>query len=378
MIQLFDFVLISGFAIISVIVVMLWLSKKRQLPQKLLIAILSLILIIIVTLYAHIHGLRTFFMIINLIEDGARFLIAPLLYIYIKSIFVKEESLIKNHLPHFIPFLLFFMFFSIPRFIDRIYGEYIVESLNFYAGPSHSAIVKDFYVLIYFFLSVKLLGKFKKKMKSNYSSFELMNSGWLNRLLVGFLIVALFDLLLIAYRNIFQPALPWNIGLLSLCILIFITIYLGFQGLKQTKVYLPEFLIDSESENRSEVNGNMNSIVNHEEFQILKTRLDEVMTKEQPYLLQELTLNMLAEKLETTDKKLSVVLNQYMDISFYDFINQYRIEEVKQMLASKGVEKYSLLGVAYTCGFNSKSSFYRAFKKETGISPTEYKKRIVA
>lgn len=376
MTQLVDFILISGFAIISVIIVMLWFSKKRQLPQKLLIAILSIILMIIVTLYAHVHGLRTLFVISNLFESGARFLLAPLLYLYVKSIFVKEKSLIKSQLRHFVPFLLYLLLFSIPVLISRFYGGFIAEYLNFFTGTTYTALVKDIYLLVYIFLSAKLLMEFKEKMKSNYSSFKQMNSGWLDKLLVGFLLVTLFDLLVITYRNIFRPDLPWDIGLFSLFFLILITIYLGFQGLRQTKIYLPEFLIDPKAQNGAEVNFSPKSVVSQEEFRILKTRLEHAMIKEQPYLLQEITLNMLADKIETTDKKLSAVLNQYMKISFYDFINQHRVEAVKEKLQSEEYEKYSLLGIAYTCGFNSKSSFYRAFKKETGSSPTLYKNQL--
>lgn len=374
MTQLIDFVLISGFAIISVIIAMLWFTKKRQLPQKILIAILSIILIIIVTLYAHVHELRTLFVISNLFEDGARFLLAPLLYIYVKSIFVKEKNLLKGHLLHFIPFLLYWLFASIPRFVSRLYGEQIVDYLSLFNGTSFMAIVKDIYLLIYIFYSAKVLFSFEQKMKSNYSSFKETNSGWLKNLLIGFLLVTLFDLLVLTTLNVFNPNLPWDIGLLSLCFLILVTIYLGYQGLRQSKIYLPEFLMDSEAENIKEPRGSTKLVVSKEEFQILKARLEEVMINEQPYLLQELTLNMLADKIETTDKKLSTVLNQYMKISFYDLINQYRVEAVKDKLQLQEDEKYSLLGIAYTCGFNSKSSFYRAFKKETGISPMTYKK----
>lgn len=112
-----------------------------------------------------------------------------------------------------------------------------------------------------------------------------------------------------------------------------------------------------------------------EEADVLLNTLQQVMEYEKPYLKQEITLNSLAELVGTTDKKLSALLNHILDISFYDFVNKYRVEALKEKLQCKEYEKYTLLGIAYSCGFNSKSSFYRVFKKETGISPATYKNR---
>ena len=110
-----------------------------------------------------------------------------------------------------------------------------------------------------------------------------------------------------------------------------------------------------------------------DEAKALLETLKDVIKNEKPYLQQELTLSGLAELINTSDKKLSALLNHSLSSSFYDYMNHYRIEAVKEKLRLGEYEKYSLVGIAYTCGFNSKSSFYRAFKKETGISPRKYK-----
>ncbi|MEM6803057.1 MAG: helix-turn-helix domain-containing protein, partial [Bacteroidota bacterium] len=81
-------------------------------------------------------------------------------------------------------------------------------------------------------------------------------------------------------------------------------------------------------------------------------------------------------KLDTTDKKLSYLLNQQLATNFYEYINKHRIAHFKQALSDKKNSNYSLLGLAYDAGFKSKSSFYRIFKKETGMSPSAYLKKI--
>jgi AraC-like DNA-binding protein len=87
-------------------------------------------------------------------------------------------------------------------------------------------------------------------------------------------------------------------------------------------------------------------------------------------------LNKLAKHIPTTDKKLSLLLNQYMNTTFYDFVNAYRVQSVKEKLASVDFDNLTLLGIAYESGFKSKTSFNRIFKKETGFSPSEYKKSL--
>lgn len=369
-----DFILIAGFAIISVILFMLAISKKRKRPQNILMLFLVIILLIITTVATSLHELRSLFIFFNLFEDGARFILGPLLFIYIKSIFRNDESLIKNHLPHFLPFLIYLVVITLPIGISRILGKAIFDYLNLLHGTAYMALIKDLYWLLYIFLSGRLFLNFKTKMKFNYSSLKKANFDWINKFLVSCLLVGLFDLLVVSYRIFFIKEIAWDIGIISLCFLILLTIYLGYHGLKQSTIYLPKFLLDNEKVNNKENGQNIKFSLSKEELEELKNNLDDILLKEKPYLQQELTLKRLAELVGTTDKKLSSLLNHHLNISFYDFINQYRVAEVKEKLKLVEYEKYSLLGLAYTCGFNSKSSFYRAFKKETGVSPTAYKK----
>ncbi|TMM58311.1 tetratricopeptide repeat protein [Maribacter algarum] len=133
-------------------------------------------------------------------------------------------------------------------------------------------------------------------------------------------------------------------------------------------IYLKKKHYNSKLKNRSTV-----EYLQKDEAKVLFETLKDVIKNEKPYLNQELTLSGLAELINTSDKKLSALLNHSLSSSFYDYMNHFRVEAVKEKLRLEGYEKYSLVGIAYTCGFNSKSSFYRAFKKETGISPREYK-----
>ena len=82
----------------------------------------------------------------------------------------------------------------------------------------------------------------------------------------------------------------------------------------------------------------------------------------------------LAEKLGMNRGELSEVINVGAEKNFNDFVNHYRVEEVKRKLQQGEGEKYSLLAIALDCGFNSKATFNRVFKKLTGQSPSDYQK----
>lgn len=111
-----------------------------------------------------------------------------------------------------------------------------------------------------------------------------------------------------------------------------------------------------------------------EETQELLLQLVQTIKEHKPYLNASLTLRELAEMIPTTDKKLSALLNQALGTNFYDYLNKLRVEAFQEKWISGEYKNYSIVGLAELCGFSSKSSFYRAFKKETGISPSEFMK----
>ena len=103
-------------------------------------------------------------------------------------------------------------------------------------------------------------------------------------------------------------------------------------------------------------------------------RLLELMKSEKPYTDGELTLPRRASRLSVSTHHLSQVINERLRQNFPDFVNSYRVEEAKRMLKDPAAGHYSLLAVAEAVGFNSKSSFNTAFKKQTGMTPSEFRR----
>jgi len=104
----------------------------------------------------------------------------------------------------------------------------------------------------------------------------------------------------------------------------------------------------------------------------LKNTLAQVMKKEKPFLNSKLTLQDLAERMHTNIHTLSRVINEGYQKNFFDFINEYRIEEFKKLFAREQYKNCTFLAVAMEAGFSSKTTFNRSFKKTTGKTPREF------
>lgn len=118
-----------------------------------------------------------------------------------------------------------------------------------------------------------------------------------------------------------------------------------------------------------------NSTLSSDEAEAHLQRLTALLEKEKVYRDEELSLNSLAEQMSVTPRRLSQIINEQLNKNFWDVINHYRIEEAKTLLIQKGKDAPSVLEICYDVGFNSKTSFYRAFRKFTGMSPSEFKKK---
>ena len=105
---------------------------------------------------------------------------------------------------------------------------------------------------------------------------------------------------------------------------------------------------------------------------IYYSSLIELMHSEKLFLDSKLSIKTVAEKLEISVNHLSQVINQHSGKNFFKFINEYRVEEAKKLLLDQSNKKYTILAIAYDCGFNSKSSFNTIFKQYTGKTPSGF------
>ncbi len=106
------------------------------------------------------------------------------------------------------------------------------------------------------------------------------------------------------------------------------------------------------------------------------SRLAELMSNDKPYLQPDLTAEKLAKMIGVSQGELSQILNEYLNTRFYEYVNKYRVEEFVFLLQTPEAEKFTINALAEKCGFSSKSTFYRAFNNEKGMTPAQFAKTI--
>lgn len=360
--------------VFNLIIIWLLIKSKKVLPQKILLLFFTLILFYLIHVYAEIHKIRALYIATFIFNNILEILVGPLLLVYIKSIFQDKKLLIKDNYYHFIPVTLYLVLVSIPFFISILKRKAIfnyLETINNY--HEEISIIMMLYLIVYSFCSFGLFNKYKKAMKSNFSTIIENDFRWIKLMLVGILSISCFDLFTGLYEIYIEPA-SFETKHITVTLVIGLLIYLGYYGVKQSTILLPAFLVNTitKSSEQNKVNNRLSNL-NREKLAQLKQSLDDAMTKEKLYLDEDLTLSKLATALSITDKNLSVLLNQYSNTTFYDFVNSYRVASVIEKLKSSKHNNITLLGIAYESGFKSKTSFNRIFKKETGLSPSAYK-----
>jgi AraC-like DNA-binding protein len=142
----------------------------------------------------------------------------------------------------------------------------------------------------------------------------------------------------------------------------------SFYGLLQQQIY-PKDEIDKSDKYK-------NPRLSELRRQKIREKLENYFSKEKPYLDNELTINNVSDHLELLRHSLTEVLNIEIGKNFYQFVNEYRVREVKAKLSDPEYSHFSIDAIGYECGFNSKSSFYSVFKNTTALTPTQYRSSL--
>lgn len=303
---------------------------------------------------------------------------------YLKALVIKKGKLKKPLALHLIPFFLIWIFISVPISI-HLSWRYFDGLASFYATYADIFnLVENAYFLVYCVLAKRLATRIMDASKTYYSSLSTINLSWFQHAITGFVILIISDSALSIYELNYE-VLAWNVGILIAFGYFVLFVFLGYRGTFQANIFFPQsqdemrvedtdsHLLDSEVKavNKKQIS-HLQSL-DETQIQELKDRLKEILRTKKPYLNEDLSLTDLADELGITNKQLSELLNQHLNINFYTLINAYRIEEFKSRIAGIDKDKFTLLGIAYDCGFKSKASFNRVFKQKMGMTPSKYR-----
>lgn len=151
----------------------------------------------------------------------------------------------------------------------------------------------------------------------------------------------------------------------------------GEAALRIDDYYDPTHIANSKSAPNVAVSKYAKSGLNAERMEQYVLRLKNLMDDEKLFLEPDLTLPVLAKRVDCSVNHLSQVVNSGFSMSFFDFLNSYRVQEAKAILSDSGDQPKSILDVSFAVGFNSNSAFYAAFKKATGVTPAQFRRSII-
>ena len=298
------------------------------------------------------------------LDDGFFFLYGPLFYLYAQGVIFKDFKLSSRNLLHLIPYLLLTISLLSSPNLTRFQSEEIITDLPWQVYLINALMYA--HIFVYLGLTYKSLWKYRLIIKNKYSQIDQINLDWLSSSLNTFGLLTFVSLI----HNFITLAGNRSVLIVTLLLLLIFIFYFVnkviLKALRQPEI----FAGITQNESAKYLGSNLTP----DQIEEYQKQLVDLCSTEKPFLNPQVSLTDLSEKLSVSTKHLSQVINQSFNKSFFDFINTYRIQEAQQILKESMDDKLTVLEVMYQAGFNSKSSFNTAFKKETGQTPTEFRK----
>jgi AraC-like DNA-binding protein len=302
--------------------------------------------------------------------DPTFLLIAPLLWFYTKELIGEHVKRNGKLIFHFFPFLLIVVLSLTLRSVNSelAFMQFLEHHQRLINVVFWVIVVVQFSSYL-FFIRKKWIA-YQEFVKQELSNKEGVDISWVRFFMIVFLLINVFFLFSL-FVVIHFPVGPWHPKTTALIFSLSV-FALGYKGILQKELFQSGEPIVRDNIIEPSLNA---------ENKIDKQLIDRLllyMIEKRPYLDAELTLSSLAKDLNISRSQLSILINDGMGDNFYDFVNKYRVEEVKRLMVDPQVKNYSLLGIALEAGFKSKSTFNLIFKRFTGLTPTEYRKNLSA
>jgi AraC-like DNA-binding protein len=299
----------------------------------------------------------------------------PLILWYVAFTTAQKSKFSWPDLLHLIPFAVL-VIYKLPTFflksaswktqffVSNILGQ---RDTEFYILN----IVIFIQVALYLLYALKEFRKFRESLSDTFSNYEGVDLKWLYVMLIsGIIIWSFFLFMFILSLSGFNSSTANAINALFLSGWVF---FFGFTAL--TIPFEKREVLEKVSNPRERVKDEEKE-ENNEDLISVATELDKLMNGEKLYLDPDLTIVSLSEKTGLPHYIISKAINRIKECNFHSYINRFRVEEVKKLLSDPELsEKFTLLALALDSGFKSKSAFNDIFKKFTGLTPTEFKRK---
>lgn len=316
----------------------------------------------------------------------------PFLYLYCKYLISEEKRFVVKDFAHFIPFIFLLLFGLLESILSvNIFGVYFDIALN---------LLYLLTTLIYSILVFIMMQNYRKSIRFNFFSYDSASNRlfWLNYIaVISVLSLSLYVLYMLL--NSTGTDINYNLFLISTVTMVILVFSVSYFGVTQQSVtekdknyehygfrtMLSDIIdrtfsvnkigrkISGEKKAENESNENKTDALTPQKIEQIEL-LKSIMQQEKPYLNQELTLQDLADAINIPKHQLTNLFNVHMGLNFFEFVNSYRLDEVKARLLDPEFENYTIIAIAFDCGFNSKSTFNTLFKEYTGLTPKQWRK----
>ncbi len=281
--------------------------------------------------------------------------IGPLIYLFTKSLVHKNFKITFSDKLNFLPFIIL-----LPTIFTDFIAVWIYAALIFIS------------ITLYDILSFKELANYERLSNQADSNTDRLKLGWFKKMLSLILLILFVNITSFMIQNYYgKLTFPIDVILLFALLLLFIN-SIVFQALKH-----PDIFIDIDDDKIKSLAALDNTThTGNKELAELFEKIESIMKKDKPYLNPDFLITDLAKLLKEPYKLVSQAINRNSNLNFSEYVNRFRIEEIKQKMKSPEYSSKPLLELMYENGFNTKSNFNRAFKKFTSFTPSQYKKEI--
>ncbi|WP_281987876.1 helix-turn-helix domain-containing protein [Aquimarina aggregata] len=367
--ELIDLILFLGISQgIFLAVTIQMIRNRNKGANKILSLVLLLAVLMLLGRLVYFKFLTPRFLQWTVLVDTVIFIFGPLCYEYFRRIAFANNDTFKLPKIHYLLALLHFLFFC---YTISLSEEIFSKKMNsgFFRIPffviEGVGVIANFY---YWILNFKLLKKYIKEEKNAVSYHQnLLSFLKFFQIAVGvFLMMWAINYIAIYFFNHSIQFIGYNSMWGAISIFIFVV---GYYSLKEPELFRMPFQKEKVK---------LSKRLPQDEIISLGKKLDDLIKKEKIFLKPDLTLRDLAIRLNTSSHNVSWYLNTILRINFYDYINRNRVLEFLKRIEKEEHLNHTILAIAMEVGFNSKSTFNKAFKLEMNTTPSNYIKGLKA
>ncbi len=299
------------------------------------------------------------------------FLIGPVIYCYVKSQLNPNWQIGWREAWHFLPGALY-LGYSLLVFVTDVF---LLDEYYFYADGRDKDLASWYQIsgllvmIVYTMLAIRLFWNYRRRIYEELSYAEAVAYRWVGHFLLALLAIMslrIFALVFLPEWGSFGRWFPYYTAFGA------IAYYIALAGYTNVVRTVAQQLL--RVGNGAPLLEEVPEVVNTPEIEVKSWRpkVIALMEEEKLYENPTLTLTDLAATLGVNRRQASGIINQAFEENFNDFVNRYRVEAVKARFARGDQEQFTILSIALACGFNSKTTFNRAFKKHTARTPVQY------